>query len=72
MIEHAQFIKFLGGGTAVAAYLTEKSGEAVDREAVYKWSTQGVPWRWRLFLKPLASEKGIPLPEGFLPEEAAE
>jgi hypothetical protein len=71
MIEHGAFIKSLGGGTAVAAYLSDRTGERIDREAVYKWGSQGVPWRWRPFLKPLAEAKGIALPEGFLPGEAA-
>jgi len=70
MNSHREFLKGLGGGTTIAEELTVLAGEPVDREAVYKWGENGVPYRWRPFLKILAGRKGAVLPEGFLPDEA--
>jgi len=69
--EHATLIDALGGGTKLAKALGEMAGESLDREAVYKWKTAGVPWKWRFQVAALAKEAGKPLPEGFLPEAAA-
>jgi hypothetical protein len=65
------FLDALGGGTAIADFLTAKTGEKIDREAVYKWPTQGIPHRWRPYLKFLAETKGVVLPPGFLPDFTA-
>lgn len=67
MEAHREFIKQLGGGTVIAAELSELAGESIDREAVYKWAENGVPWRWRPYLQILANRKGVDLPSGFLP-----
>lgn len=67
-MQHSEFIKALGGGTAVAARLSELTGKDVDREAVYKWNEfNNVPWRWRHHVARIAREKEIALPDGFLP-----
>lgn len=71
MKEHARLVDALGGGTKIARWLTEQSGELVDCEAVYKWKRNGVAWRWRPLLAQLARQRGIALPPQFLPDEAA-
>ncbi|NLG06052.1 MAG: hypothetical protein GX567_19825 [Clostridia bacterium] len=71
MKTHRELIEALGGGTAVASELSRMSGEAVDREAVYKWAVNGIAWKWRPYLKALADRKGVGTPPNFLPEIAA-
>ena len=73
MSEHAKLIDDLGGGTAVAKELSDLAGRPVDREAVYKWKENGVPWRFRLMLAAMAQKKEIALPSDFLgePQKAA-
>jgi hypothetical protein len=67
------FIDDLGGGTAIAARLTELTGQPVDREIIYKWKEHDhVPWRWRPLMATLAREKEIGLPEGFFDFAPAE
>ena len=47
----------LGGGTRLAQLLAEKTGQPIDREAIYKWKERGViPWRWRSAVSSLAVE----------------
>ena len=65
-MEHAALINELGGGTKVAAALTERTGTTIDREAVYKWKVHGVPWRWRIHVARLAQEAGKSVPADFL------
>lgn len=67
MVEHKDFITLLGGPTVVAKKLSELSGEELDREAVYKWNTKGIPWRWRPHLLTWARDAGIAVPDNFLP-----
>jgi hypothetical protein len=69
MKEHARLIEGLGDGTVVAAQLSERSGKVVDREAVYKWKVNGVPWRWRPHITAMANKKGIQLPQDFRGDE---
>lgn len=68
---HGEFIKALGGGTVVADWLTANTDSTVDREAVYKWGEQQVPWKWRGYLLAMAKEKGLSAPDDFLPGVAA-
>lgn len=70
-MSHRAFIDALGKGTAVAAWVSKRSGETVDREAVYKWAVNGIPWRWRPFLARMAKEKGVKAPKDLLPLERA-
>ena len=71
MIEgHADLIEAIGGGTRVAEMLTE-AGAPVDREAVYKWKSNGVPWKYRNVVARLAEKAEKPLPPGFLGDEIA-
>ena len=67
MRNHAELIRRLGGGTAVGTLLSER-GHSVDREAIYKWQTNGVPWRWRPTVAEIAREVGLAaaIPDGFL------
>lgn len=68
-MKHATLIDQLGGGTKVAIALTDLTGTAVDREVVYKWKVNGVPWRWRVHVARLAKQAGQPLPDDFFGEE---
>jgi len=61
----------MGGATELARRLTHATGRRVGREAVYKWGKNGVPWKWRHHLAPLAVAQGLTLPDGFLPETEA-
>jgi hypothetical protein len=63
-MSHRQLITALGNGTQVADWMRAQ-GQAVDREAVYKWASNGVPWRWRPYIAKMASEKGVRLPKNF-------
>lgn len=69
-MSHRQLIENLGKGTEVAKWLHAR-GHDVDRESVYKWATNGVPWRWRPLVAAMAAEKGVRLPKGFFPGMAA-
>lgn len=67
-MDHAEFIEALGGGTKVAALLSEETGENIDREAVYKWrGLNRVPFRWRPHLVVIARRIGVKLPQDFVP-----
>lgn len=68
---HRKLIDQLGKGTVVADWVSKAGGETVDREAVYKWATNGIPWRWRPLVAKMAKQKGIPLPKDFIPGVAA-
>lgn len=60
---HRTFIEALGNGTKVAAWLSKRAGRSIDREAVYKWSANGVPYRWRPMLLEMAKERGVEPPK---------
>ena len=69
---HAELIKDLGGGTALAAELARAIGldgsrDELDRlrDMAYKWSRNGVPGEWRSTIARIAHEKGIHLPPDF-------
>lgn len=66
--EHADLINRLGDGTVVATELwgAEASRDKRRRENVYKWKTNGIPWRWRYAVKRLADERGVQVPKDFL------
>lgn len=67
MHKHAHLVESLGDGTKVAEAIKAMSPEPPDRQAVYKWKRNGVPWKWRPFIAALAAERGVDLPEGFFP-----
>ncbi len=71
-MNHADFIEQLGGATQVAIRLTEMTGEPIDRDAVRKWKTQGIAWKWRLPVVALAQQLGKDraIPKQFLPKVA--
>lgn len=64
---HGELIKALGGGTKVADWFASKGKPAIDREAVYKWQNNGVPWRWRVHIAKMAKEQGVKVPKDFVP-----
>lgn len=68
---HGDFIKTLGGGTQVAEWLSKASRTPVDRESVYKWANNGIPWRWRPYLLQMAEQRGAKTPKNFVPGVAA-
>lgn len=70
-MSHREFISELGNGTAVAAWVSRAAGKSVDREAVYKWAANGIPWRWRPFLARMAKEKGVKPPKDLSPAGSA-
>jgi hypothetical protein len=63
---HADLIDRLGGGTAVAEALAQFFDPPPDRDLVYKWKKNGVPWKFRLQVAELAKSKNVPLPDDFL------
>ncbi len=71
MQDHARLIEKLGDGTAVAAWVSERTGEPVDREAVYKWKANGVAWKFRGAVAEMAKRKNVALPQNFLGAEAS-
>lgn len=66
MSTHADLIDALGGGTKLATALSRATGETFDREQVYKWKRNGVPWRWRAHVRRLAEAMGESVPADFL------
>lgn len=68
---HADFIEKLGGGTVIAEWLTAEAKAPVDREAIYKWARNDVPWKWRPYLIKMAKKKGVRIPGDFMPGVAA-
>lgn len=69
-MKHGDLIKELGGGTEIADWLAA-AGHDVDRESVYKWASNGVPWRWRTLVAKMAAERGKKIPKDFVPGVAA-
>ena len=62
---HAALIDALGGGTKVAAALSALTGEEIDRESVYKWKVNGIPWKYRTSFAVLADRKDVEIPKDF-------
>ena len=58
------FITQLGG----AKYVGDRVG--AEETAVCNWRTRSVPWRHRVAVAALAKEKGVELPNDFLPSLA--
>lgn len=57
-------LKKLGGASAVAAWLSQHSGQACSSTSVRQWSLDDrnrVPWRWRALVAAMAHEKGVDL-----------
>ena len=65
METHAEVIDALGGGTELAAALSKYLGKEIDRESVYKWKTNGIPWKYRTPIAVLADRKGVEVPKDF-------
>lgn len=70
-MDHKQFLKKLGKGDDIARWVSVETGEPIKRDAVYKWGSNGVPFRWRPILLKMAREKGVSTPSDFIPGVAA-
>ncbi len=71
MQDHTHLIGKLGGGTIVAAWVSKRTGEPIDRERVYKWQSNGVAWKFRGAVAEMAKIENVPLPQNFLGAEAS-
>ena len=71
-MDHGNFIDLLGTHADIASRLSELSKAPLERDAVRKWRTQGIPWRWRPYLVAMAREKGVATPSDLLPGVFAE
>ena len=69
-MNHASLIVSLGDGTELSKEINARTGRPVDRDAVYKWKRNGVPWRWRQVVADIARERNVLLPQGFLAPES--
>jgi hypothetical protein len=67
MHEHADIIENLGGGAALAMALWgDAAGTGRPAWRVYKWKTNGIPWKWRAAVAEIAGKSGARLPANFL------
>lgn len=65
---HADFVKALGGPTAVAEYLTKQLGRPVSQQTISMsyLHRAGLPWKYRALIAAMAKQHGVDLPAGFL------
>ena len=61
------FIKSLGGVKAIYSYLKSKN-VTINIESIYKWKNNGIPHRYLLYIKELANNKNIRIPENIFPD----
>lgn len=64
---HADIIDRLGGHKDLSERLQQVAGAEFKLDTVYRWRKDGIPWRWRAHVVRLAKEKGVALPDDFLP-----
>jgi len=62
----SSFIKSLGGAKGIYTYLLSKNVN-INIDSIYKWKNNGIPHRYLLYIKELADNKGIALPEDIFP-----
>ena len=62
----SSFIKSLGGAKGIYNYLLSKKVN-INIDSIYKWKNNGIPHRYILYIKELADNKGIKLPEDIFP-----
>ena len=62
----SSFIKSLGGAKGIYNYLLSKNVN-INIDSIYKWKNNGIPHRYLLYIKELADNKGITLPEDIFP-----
>ena len=61
------FIKSLGGVKAIYSYLKSKN-VTINVESIYKWKNNGIPHRYLLYIKELANNQNIRIPENIFPD----
>ena len=61
------FIKSLGGVKAIYSYLKSKN-VTINIESIYKWKNNGIPHRYLLYIKELANNQNIRIPENIFPD----
>jgi len=61
------FIKSLGGVKAIYRYLKSKN-VTINIESIYKWKNNGIPHRYLLYIKELANNQNIRIPENIFPD----
>ena len=61
------FIKSLGGVKAICRYLKSKN-VTINIESIYKWKNNGIPHRYLLYIKELANNQNIRIPENIFPD----
>jgi hypothetical protein len=64
--EHDPIITAFGGPAGMIKALAGALGADIDREAVYKWAVNGIPWKFRPAIHRLAQAQGIATPSNFL------
>ena len=62
----SSFIKSLGSAKGIYTYLLSKNVN-INIDSIYKWKNNGIPHRYLLYIKELADNKGIALPEDIFP-----
>ena len=62
----SSFIKSLGGAKGIYNYLLSKKIN-INIDSIYKWKNNGIPHRYILYIKELADNKNITLPEDIFP-----
>lgn len=63
-------ITLLGGPTQVANYCSKRVKKPLSIHAVGMWRTRGnIPLLYRTAVRELAREKGVAVPEDFIPWE---
>lgn len=65
----AKLIRALGGPTEVAKWITVERNRPMSRANVSQMRVKGVPFRHRFALVAMARQKGVPVPEGFIPDD---
>ena len=63
----SSFIKSLGGVKAIYSFLKSKN-VTINIESIYKWKNNGIPHRYLLYIKELANNQNIRIPENIFPD----
>jgi hypothetical protein len=60
--ETSKLIKSLGGAKVIHSHLLSKN-KNINIDSIYKWKTNGIPYRYRLYIKELIESKGLSISE---------
>lgn len=63
IVSHRDLIRALGGPTVLAPALSRACHVDMTRSALYAWSKNGIPWRWRFVIARMADREGLSVPE---------